>query len=102
VCPKGLHRPVYPRGARHGGSRQRPFLAPPLQPSPSTWLLSRLHAVPLALASGAPGKEVLHPVATVILGGAHQLHRIRTTDDVLRGLEGMSGAGHPSTDAEES
>jgi hypothetical protein len=31
-----------------------------------------------------------------------QAHRIRTTDDVLRGVAGMSGTGHPSTDAEES
>jgi serine/threonine protein kinase len=27
---------------------------------------------------------------------------IRTTDDVLRGVAEMSGAGHPSADAEES
>jgi transposase len=32
---------------------------------------------------------------------AHELQGIRTTDDVLRGIAGMSGAGHPSTDAEE-
>ena len=28
--------------------------------------------------------------------------RIRTMDDVLRGLEEMSGSGHPWTDVEES
>ncbi len=34
-------------------------------------------------------------------GRLHDDEGIRTTDDVLRGIAGMSGAGHPSTDAEE-
>jgi hypothetical protein len=45
---------VYPMGLRgfstrlahcSGGTRQRPSSAPPLQPSPSTWPLSRLYAL---------------------------------------------------------
>ncbi|EPX62310.1 hypothetical protein D187_008497 [Cystobacter fuscus DSM 2262] len=35
---------MYRRGARPCWPRQRPSSAPALQPSPSTWLLSRLYA----------------------------------------------------------
>ncbi len=34
-----------------------------------TALTSGIGMVPLALAAGEPGKEILYPVATVIIGG---------------------------------
>ena len=34
-----------------------------------TALTSGIGLVPLALAAGQPGKEILYPVATVIIGG---------------------------------
>jgi hypothetical protein len=46
--PKGLLPAVYRRGARPCWPHQRPFSAPPLQSSPSTWLLSRLCSTPPA------------------------------------------------------
>jgi len=42
-----------------------------------TALCAGIGLVPLALAAGQPGKEILYPVATVILGGliTSTLHR---------------------------
>ncbi len=57
MCPKGLLGPVYRRSARPCGPRHRPFSAPPLQPSPSTWLLSRL------CTNSGWGDSSLHPTA---------------------------------------
>jgi HME family heavy-metal exporter len=40
-----------------------------LAPMMMTALCAGIALVPLALAAGEPGKEILYPVATVILGG---------------------------------
>ena len=40
-----------------------------LAPMLMTALCAGIALVPLALAAGQPGKEILYPVATVILGG---------------------------------
>ena len=56
-----------------GGPRQRPSLAPPLQPSPSTWLLSRLYAwavpgVPLSRALHRGPSSTPAPFACLLTG----------------------------------
>ena len=40
-----------------------------LAPMLMTALCAGIALIPLALAAGQPGKEILYPVATVILGG---------------------------------
>ncbi len=45
-----------------------------LAPMLMTALTAGIALIPLVLASGEPGKEILYPVATVILGGLISSH----------------------------
>ena len=59
---------------RHEGERFTPKMIERagkerLAPMLMTALTAGIALVPLALAAGQPGKEILYPVATVILGG---------------------------------
>ena len=64
---------------RHEGERFTPQMIERagkerLAPMLMTALCAGIALVPLALAAGQPGKEILYPVATVILGGLYQFH----------------------------